>query len=152
MTRDMPPKHSVRLTKSFSKRPARPRHSAARCRPRAPLTSPNPWKGAIRMANLSHKSALATGASRGIGRAVALALAEAGAEVIVHYGASAAEAHAVVAQIAAAGGRAHAVGADLAAPDGPADLARQVRAIVGERLDILVANAGVARSASIEET
>jgi 3-oxoacyl-[acyl-carrier protein] reductase len=104
------------------------------------------------MADLSHKSALVTGASRGIGRAVALALAEAGAEVIVHYGASAAEAHAVVAQIAAAGGRAHAVGADLAAPDGPADLARQVRAIVGERLDILVANAGVARSASIEET
>jgi NAD(P)-dependent dehydrogenase (short-subunit alcohol dehydrogenase family) len=100
----------------------------------------------------SGKTALITGASRGIGRSAALALAEAGALVLVHYGRSAAEAEAVVEQIRAAGGRAQSVGADMAASDGPADLARQVRAIVGDRLDILLANAGIAKAASIEET
>src|SRR5712664_4664805 len=44
------------------------------------------------------------------------------------------------------------VAADLAAPDGPHKLAKQVRGIVGERLDILVANAGISRPATIEET
>jgi 3-oxoacyl-[acyl-carrier protein] reductase len=104
------------------------------------------------MTNCNGKVALVTGASRGIGRAAALALAEAGACVLVHYGRSAAEADDVVAQIKAAGGKAQAVGADLAAPNGPAELAAKVRAIAGDRLDILVANAGVARSATIEET
>jgi NAD(P)-dependent dehydrogenase (short-subunit alcohol dehydrogenase family) len=104
------------------------------------------------MTTLSGKVALVTGASRGIGRAAALALAEAGAQVLVHYGKSAAEADAVVDQIKTTGGRAQAVGADLAPPDGPAELARRVRAIVGERLDILVANAGIAKAASIEDT
>jgi 3-oxoacyl-[acyl-carrier protein] reductase len=103
------------------------------------------------MTNPNGKTALVTGASRGIGRAAALALAET-AEVIVHYGKSAAEAQAVVEQIRAAGGKAQAIGADLASADGPADLARQVRAVVGERLDIVVANAGVAKSVSIEAT
>jgi len=104
------------------------------------------------MANCNGKVALVTGASRGIGRAAALALAEAGAHILVHYGRSATEADEVVAQIKAAGGKAQAVGADLAAPNGPAELAAKVRAIAGDRLDILVANAGVAKSASIEET
>jgi len=104
------------------------------------------------MTNCNGKIALVTGASRGIGRAAALALAEAGAHILVHYGRSAAEADDVVAQIKAAGGKAQAVGADLAAPNGPADLAAKVRAIAGDRLDILVANAGVAKSATIEET
>jgi NAD(P)-dependent dehydrogenase (short-subunit alcohol dehydrogenase family) len=104
------------------------------------------------MTTLSGKVALVTGASRGIGRAAALALAEAGAQVLVHYGKSAAEADAVVDQIKTTGGRAQAVGADLAQPEGPAELARRVRAIVGERLDILVANAGIAKAASIEDT
>lgn len=98
------------------------------------------------------KTALVTGASRGIGRAAALALAKAGAQVLVHYGKGAAEAQAVVEEIRAAGGRAEAVGADLALPDGPHQLAARVRAIVGERLDILVANAGISRAATIEET
>ena len=104
------------------------------------------------MTNLSGKTTLVTGASRGIGRASALALAKAGAQVLVHYGRGAKEAEAVVAEIRKAGGRADAVAADLAAPDGPHKLAQQVRAIVGDRLDILVANAGVSKAATIEET
>ena len=98
------------------------------------------------------KTALVTGASRGIGRAAALVLAKAGAQVLVHYGSKAAEAKAVVEEIRAAGGRAEAVGADLSAPNGAHDLAAKVRKIVGERLDILVANAGIATAASIEDT
>jgi len=98
------------------------------------------------------KTALVTGASRGIGRAAALALAKSGAQVLVHYGRGAKEAKAVVEDIRAAGGKAEAVGADLSAPDGPHDLAKKVRAIVGDRLDILVANAGTSTSATIEET
>src|SRR5947209_15029353 len=84
------------------------------------------------MTNLSGKTALVTGASRGIGRATALALATAGAQVVVHYGRRANEAEAVVAEIRKAGGRADAVGADLSAPDGAHKLARQVRAVVGD--------------------
>jgi len=104
------------------------------------------------MTNLSGKTALVTGASRGIGRATALALAQAGAQVVVHYGSGATEAAAVVSEITKAGGRADAVGMDLSAPDGPHKLARQVRAVVGDRLDILVANAGTSKSATIEQT
>jgi 3-oxoacyl-[acyl-carrier protein] reductase len=104
------------------------------------------------MANLLGKTALVTGASRGIGRATALALAKAGAQVLVHYGRGAAEAEGVVKEIRAAGGRAEMIGADLAEADAPAALAKKVRAIVGDRLDILVANAGVGKSATIEET
>jgi 3-oxoacyl-[acyl-carrier protein] reductase len=103
------------------------------------------------MTALSGKTALVTGASRGIGRASALALAKAGAQVLAHYGRGAKEAEAVVAQIRKAGSRADAIAADLAAPDGPHKLAEQVRAIVGDRLDILVANAG-SKAATIEET
>jgi NAD(P)-dependent dehydrogenase (short-subunit alcohol dehydrogenase family) len=104
------------------------------------------------MTNLSGKTALVTGASRGIGRASALALAKAGAQVLVHYGQGEAEAKAVVAEVRKAGGRAEAIAADLAAADGPHRLAAQVRATVGARLDVLVANAGVAKAASIEDT
>jgi 3-oxoacyl-[acyl-carrier protein] reductase len=104
------------------------------------------------MANLSGKTALVTGASRGIGRASALALAKAGAQVLVHYARGAKEAEAVVAEIRKAGGRAEAVAADLAAADGAHKLAKQVRGIVGDRLDILVANAGASRPATIEDT
>jgi 3-oxoacyl-[acyl-carrier protein] reductase len=98
------------------------------------------------------KTALVTGASRGIGRAAALVLAKAGAQVLVHYGSNVAEARSVVDQIKAAGGRAEAVGSDLAEPDGAHKLATKVRGIVGDRLDILVANAGVSKAATIEET
>jgi 3-oxoacyl-[acyl-carrier protein] reductase len=104
------------------------------------------------MPKLSGKTALVTGASRGIGRASALALAAAGAQVLVHYGRGASEADGVVAAIRKAGGRADAVTADLATADGPHKLAKLARNIVGDRLDILVANAGVSKSATIEDT
>jgi 3-oxoacyl-[acyl-carrier protein] reductase len=104
------------------------------------------------MTALSGKTALVTGASRGMGRASALALAKAGAQVLVHYGRGKDEAEAVVQEIRNAGGRAQALSADLASPDGPQALAKEVRAIVGDRLDILVSNAGIAKTASIEET
>ena len=104
------------------------------------------------MNNLDGKTALVTGASRGIGRATAIALAEAGAQVLVHYGRGSEEADAVVAEIRKAGGKAEKVGSDLSAPQGPHDLAKRVRNIVGDRLDILVLNAGISKAATIEET
>lgn len=103
------------------------------------------------MNSLADKTALVTGASRGMGRATALALAAAGARVVVHFGRNADEAKSVVDQIRAAGGRADAVPVDLSAPDGAQRLATQVRNLVGDRLDILVANAGISKAATIEE-
>jgi 3-oxoacyl-[acyl-carrier protein] reductase len=100
---------------------------------------------------LQNKTALVTGASRGIGRATALALAQAGAHVLVHYGRSAREAESVVAAIATKGGRATAVSADLGTPDGAALLAKQARSIVGDRLDVLVSNAGISKAALIAD-
>jgi NAD(P)-dependent dehydrogenase (short-subunit alcohol dehydrogenase family) len=104
------------------------------------------------MTDLSGKTALVTGASRGMGRAAALALAKAGAQVLVHYSTGAKEAEAVVAEIRKAGARADGIQTDLSAPDGAHNLARKVRDIVGSRLDILVANAGIAKAAKIEDT
>jgi 3-oxoacyl-[acyl-carrier protein] reductase len=104
------------------------------------------------MSSLSRKTALVTGASRGIGRASALALARAGAQVLVHYVRGKQEAEAVVADIRNAGGRAEAISGDLAASDGAHKLATPVRRIVGDCLDILVANAGISKAAMIEKT
>lgn len=104
------------------------------------------------MTNLTGKTALVAGASRGIGRASALALAAAGAQVLVHYNRGASEAETVVTDIRAAGGRADKVLADLSASNGAHVLAKHVRDTVGTRLDILVANAGVNKAASIEDT
>jgi 3-oxoacyl-[acyl-carrier protein] reductase len=104
------------------------------------------------MNSLNGKTALVTGASRGIGRASAIALARAGASVLVHYSSGEQEADAVVAEIRALGGTAQKVQANLRDADGPHKLARQVREVIGGRLDILVANAGVSKAASIEET
>src|SRR5438093_13366371 len=103
------------------------------------------------MAALLNKTALVTGASRGIGRATAAALAEAGAHVLVHYGRSSQEAESLVDGIRAKGGRAEAIRADLATTDGATSLAKEVRSIGGERLDVLVCNAGVSKSATIRE-
>ena len=103
------------------------------------------------MASLTNKTALVTGASRGIGRATAHALADAGARVIVHYGRAAAEADAAVASIRAAGGQADAVQVDLSIQDGAATLASQVRTVVGDHLDIFVSNAGISKAGAIED-
>jgi 3-oxoacyl-[acyl-carrier protein] reductase len=77
------------------------------------------------MNRLQNKTALVTGASRGIGRATAAALAEAGARVLIHYGRSKREAESIVAEIKTKGGRADAVSADLGSPDGAPSLAHK---------------------------
>ena len=102
------------------------------------------------MTTLSGKIALVTGSSRGIDRATAIALAKGGAQVLVHYGRGRAEAEAVVAEnrkVAPMRSRRTSL-----PPDGPRKLASQVGAIVGDRLDILVANAGISQAGAIEET
>jgi NAD(P)-dependent dehydrogenase (short-subunit alcohol dehydrogenase family) len=103
------------------------------------------------MASLQGKTALVTGASRGIGRATASALADAGARILVHYGRSAQDAESLVAAIRSKGGHAEAISADLATPEGASSLAKEVRSIVGERLDVLVLNAGVSKAATIKD-
>jgi 3-oxoacyl-[acyl-carrier protein] reductase len=103
------------------------------------------------MATLQRKTALVTGASRGIGRAIASTLANAGARILVHYGRSAQDAESLVSTIRSKGGSADALRADLGTSDGATLLAKEVRSIVGERLDMLVANAGIGKAAKIKD-
>lgn len=103
------------------------------------------------MTDLSNKIALVTGASRGLGRAAAARLAQAGARVIVHYSASREAAESIATEIRAKGGTADLIAADLAAPDGAHKLAEAVHGLGIERLDILVNNAGVGTFSSIDE-
>lgn len=101
---------------------------------------------------LAGRIALVTGASRGIGTAIAKRLAADGAQVIAHYGSGAEEAKQLVAQIEAAGGRASAVQADLASANGPFELMERVtQQLDGKKLDILINNAGLAPFASTAE-
>lgn len=93
---------------------------------------------------LSQKVAIVTGASRGIGRSVALALAAQGANVVVNYASSSAAAEEVVASITEAGGNAIALQADVSKSE-------QVDALINRtlekfgRIDVLVNNAGITR-------
>jgi len=94
--------------------------------------------------DLSGKTALVTGASRGIGAAIALKLASQGAAVAVNYAGSEAAAAAVVAQIEAAGGRAVAIQADVSDAEAANRLFTETVEALGG-LDIVVNNAGITR-------
>ena len=93
---------------------------------------------------LTGKVALVTGAGRGIGREIALTLAEYGAEVIVNYNGSAQQAEEVVAQITAAGGTARAFQCSVADYEACGEMIRQILSECGH-IDILVNNAGITR-------
>jgi NAD(P)-dependent dehydrogenase (short-subunit alcohol dehydrogenase family) len=94
------------------------------------------------MADLTGKAALVTGAQQGIGAAIAIALAQQGANVAINYLDGLAEAEAVAAAIRAAGGQAVLVAGDVARPETPANLVNATVAALG-RIDVLVNNAGV---------
>jgi len=93
--------------------------------------------------DLSLRTALVTGASRGIGAAIAIALAEAGSAVAVNYRERADDAGSVVAKIKAMVGRAMAVAADVSQATSVAGMVEQVAGALGP-IDILVNNAGMA--------
>ena len=95
-------------------------------------------------ASLDGQTALVTGGGRGIGRAIALALGDAGAEVVVNYSSSAAAAEEVVATIKAAGGQAYALQANVSVEEDVDGLIKTVLERSG-RLDVLVNNAGITR-------
>jgi len=90
--------------------------------------------------DLSGRVALVTGASRGIGRAIAIGLAQAGADILVHYATDLAAAHATADEVVAQGRRARIIAADFTRPGAGAALAAQSTAIFGQ-VDIVVLNA-----------
>ncbi len=96
------------------------------------------------MIDLSGKTAVVTGGSRGIGRAIALRLATQGADVCISYRGNTAAAEATVAEMAAMGRTAFAVQGDVAEPDAAKSLIDAALARL-ERIDILVNNAGITR-------
>jgi len=100
--------------------------------------------------DLKSRVALVTGASRGIGTAIAIALAQSGAALAVNYRERAEEADAVVRAITDNGGRAIAVGADVSMQSAVAAMIDQVTATLGP-VDILINNAGIGRARTIDE-
>jgi 3-oxoacyl-[acyl-carrier protein] reductase len=102
------------------------------------------------MVDLHGRVALVTGASRGIGRAIALALAERGAAVAVNFRNRAEEAHSAVGQIRSAGGQAIAARADVSICAQVNEMATRVAGELGP-VDVLVNNAGIAISGVREE-
>ncbi|HTG67634.1 MAG TPA: SDR family oxidoreductase [Candidatus Udaeobacter sp.] len=109
------------------------------------------------MKRLNGKAALVTGGSRGIGKGIALRLAEEGALVAVHYGNNQEAAAKVVRSIEEKGGKAFAVGARLESVAGVKQLIQtmeeELTRITGDnRFDILINNAGIGTSKTLEET
>lgn len=106
--------------------------------------------------SLANKIALVTGASGGIGSAVAKRLAREGANILVHYGSDQSGADTVVNEIKASGGEAEAIGADLGRHDGPDALLARIDETFGGRfagrLDVLINNAGVVTVGPFVET
>ena len=100
--------------------------------------------------NLESRTALVTGASRGIGKSIALALAEAGANVAVNYREREAQAEETVHALRALGANGAAFRADVSGARAVAALVAQVEAALGP-IDILVNNAGVALRRSLDE-
>src|SRR5262249_42282150 len=97
---------------------------------------------AHRMISLAGRTALVTGGSRGIGRAVALQLGRAGADVAITYRSRGSEAESVVQEIRALGRRATAFGGDLADAATSDRMGESVRETLG-RLDCFIATAGI---------
>ena len=91
---------------------------------------------------LKQQVALVTGASRGLGRAIALSLAEAGATVIINYNNSPEKADEVVAEIAASGGHALAIRADVSDEHSVSEMFSKIKSVIGD-VDIVVNNAGI---------
>lgn len=102
------------------------------------------------MTILTNQRALVTGASRGLGKAMALSLAATGADVAITYDKSTEKAQEVVREIEALGRRAIAIQADSASPIAVRAAVSQAAATLGG-LDILVNNAGIARGGQLDE-
>ena len=102
------------------------------------------------MNDLKGKAALVTGASRGIGRAIAIALAGAGAQIILNFHRRSSEANAVESHIHNLPGRCLALQADVSVANDVSRLIEEAESQFGP-IDILVNNAGIARSKPIEQ-
>jgi 3-oxoacyl-[acyl-carrier protein] reductase len=102
------------------------------------------------MASLNNRVALVTGGSRGIGRAIAVSLAEAGAAIAVNYRDKAAEARNVAETIRGAGGRAMAIGADVSQAAEVAAMMAAVERDLGP-VDVLINNAGIGLVRTVDD-
>src|SRR5262245_60891834 len=100
--------------------------------------------------SLTGRTALVTGGSRGIGAAIALTLAEAGARVAINYRKEAGQADAVAEKITAAGGEAAVFAADVSLAEDVNGLVQRVAAVFGP-IDILINNAGIAITRGLDD-